>query len=77
MMRRPFMCRKIYTTAPMGHSTTAATAHARIPTVGPTTLHRHGLLLVPHCTHNIFLQRKFDIVKFSQSIGRVRRLEKK
>lgn len=52
MMRRPFMWRNKYTTAPTGHSTMAAAANAMNPTVGPTTLHRQGLLFVPHCTHN-------------------------
>jgi hypothetical protein len=30
---------------------TPATTNATNPSVGPTTLHRHGLLRVPHCTH--------------------------
>lgn len=51
MIRRPFMWRKMYTTVPIGHSTIAAAAKARKPKVGPTTLQRHGLLVVPHCTH--------------------------
>ncbi|KAG6507272.1 hypothetical protein ZIOFF_032614 [Zingiber officinale] len=51
MIRRPFRWRNRYTTAPTGHSTAAAAANARNPTVGPTTLHRHGLLLAPHSTH--------------------------
>uniref|UniRef100_A0A453F4K6 Uncharacterized protein n=1 Tax=Aegilops tauschii subsp. strangulata TaxID=200361 RepID=A0A453F4K6_AEGTS len=50
MMRRPLRWRKRYTAAPSGHSTTPATTSATNPSVGPTTLHRHGLLLVPHCT---------------------------
>ncbi|CAN0913742.1 hypothetical protein LINGRAHAP2_LOCUS28118 [Linum grandiflorum] len=50
MIRLPFRCLKMYTNAPTGHSTTAAAANARNPTVGPNTLHRHGLLRVPHCT---------------------------
>lgn len=51
MILRPLVWRKQYTKAPTGHSTTAATANARKPRVGPTTLQRHGLLVVPHCMH--------------------------
>lgn len=51
MILRPLVWRKQYTKAPTGHSTTAATANARQPRVGPTTLQRHGLLVVPHCMH--------------------------
>lgn len=39
------------TTAPTGHSTTPATTNAKNPRVGPSTLHRQGLLVVPHWTH--------------------------
>ncbi|RCV26405.1 hypothetical protein SETIT_5G242400v2 [Setaria italica] len=51
MMRRPLRCRNRYTAAPSGHSMTPATTKATNPSVGPSTLHRHGLLRVPHCTH--------------------------
>lgn len=50
MILRPFICLKQYTRAPTGHSTTAAATNATNPSVGPTTLHRQGLLLVPHST---------------------------
>ncbi|KAJ6867408.1 hypothetical protein NC652_038580 [Populus alba x Populus x berolinensis] len=51
MILRPFMRLKRKTTAPTGHSTTPATTNAKNPRVGPTTLHRQGLLVVPHWTH--------------------------
>ncbi|CAK9186751.1 unnamed protein product [Ilex paraguariensis] len=51
MRRRPFVRRKQYTRAPTGHSTIAVATNARNPSVGPNTLHRQGLLVVPHCTH--------------------------
>ncbi|CAN1122819.1 hypothetical protein LINPERPRIM_LOCUS2906 [Linum perenne] len=50
MILLPFRCLKMYTNAPTGHSISAAAANARNPTVGPKTLHRHGLACVPHCT---------------------------
>uniref|UniRef100_A0A453JLC1 Uncharacterized protein n=1 Tax=Aegilops tauschii subsp. strangulata TaxID=200361 RepID=A0A453JLC1_AEGTS len=52
MMRRPLRWRNRYTAAPSGHSTTPVTTKATNPRVGPTTLHRQGLLRVPHCTHD-------------------------
>ncbi|KAI8534538.1 hypothetical protein RHMOL_Rhmol10G0098100 [Rhododendron molle] len=51
MMRRPFSRRKQNTIAPTGHSTTAATAKAKNPSVGPKTLHRHRLPVDPHSIH--------------------------
>lgn len=51
MILRPFMRLKRKTTAPTGHSTTPATTNATNPRVGPSTLHRQGLLVVPHWTH--------------------------
>jgi hypothetical protein len=33
-----------------GHLMTPATTNATNPTVGPRTMHGHGLLRVPHCT---------------------------
>lgn len=51
MIFRPFICLNGYTRTPTGHSTIAAAENARNPTVGPTTLHLQGLLLVPHSTH--------------------------
>ncbi|KAJ6370896.1 hypothetical protein OIU77_001413 [Salix suchowensis] len=51
MILRPFGRLKRKTTAPSGHSTTAATANAKNPRVGPSTLHRQGLLVVPHWIH--------------------------
>uniref|UniRef100_A0A6N2KHL3 Uncharacterized protein n=1 Tax=Salix viminalis TaxID=40686 RepID=A0A6N2KHL3_SALVM len=66
MILRPFGRLKRKTTAPSGHSTTAATANAKNPTVGPSTLHRQGLLVVPHWIHigtqttSMFEMRKGD-----------------
>jgi hypothetical protein len=51
-MRRPLACRKHHTTAPTGHSTTAAMIKATTPNVGPTTLQWQGFWRVPHCTQN-------------------------
>lgn len=51
MMRRPFVWRKQYTKAPMGHSTTAAAAKAMNPRVGPKILQWQGLRTLPHSKH--------------------------
>lgn len=51
MMRLPALRSQHQTTAPTGHSTSAAKQKATKPRVGPTILQRHGLSGLPHSMH--------------------------